>query len=79
MVIQLLFWSSYLIPATTGHRPTEQSGAPGAWVGNGIFFAVAWNRMRRRWWVGALIGAVVGLAAIFVGGFIAGVVAHRPA
>jgi hypothetical protein len=56
-VIQLVLWAILLDSALEGHRLNDgQPNASSLFGGNAFYLALIWNRMKRRWWVGALIG-----------------------
>jgi hypothetical protein len=71
LIFQLLFWSIELIFAFTGQRLEEQPSASRDLLGNIAFFALMWRRLKRRWWVGALMGFASTSVLFFLAGFIA--------
>jgi zinc ribbon protein len=76
MVVQVLLLGNLLPPAMTGHLADKHPGAGSLWLINVALFALAWNRMKRRAWIGALIGLAATFALYVVAGFVAGYV-HR--
>jgi len=73
VVVQVLFLGN-LLPSAMNGRP--QPGTQSFWLVNVILFAFAWSRMKRRAWVGGLIGLAATFALYVVMGFVRAYV-HR--
>jgi hypothetical protein len=76
MVVQVLLLGNLLPSVMTGRLTGKPPGAGSLWLINVALFAFAWNRTKRRAWIGALIGLAATFALYVVAGFVAGY-AHR--
>lgn len=58
-------YAAVLMPALTGSR-SDATGMLGCVFWTGLFFFLIWKRSERTPWIGAAIGAVLGLAFVFI-------------
>lgn len=75
--LELLAWISIIIldVVNIAQHTTAKVMNPiprfyGAWISPPIFFTLLWMRLKRRWWVGLIIGIAVTLLLLMTGIFI---------
>ena len=66
-------YSALFIPAFSGQAPNAQLGY-GAMFWSGVGFYYLWKRRGRRGWVGAILGAVIGVVVFTAAAFVSGII-----
>lgn len=74
-VLMAFGYAFLFIQASAGQNVPPQIGY-GYIFWTGVLFYFWWKQRARKGWRGALVGAAIALVALFVAGFIVGIVGH---
>ena len=73
ILVLLGTYSALFLPAFSGQAPYPQLGY-GAMFWSGAAFYYLWRRRGRRVWVGAILGAAIGVVVFAAAAFVSGVI-----